>query len=227
MILKFLRFESELHLSTGQVSTLQVEDRALFARMVTALLSEKGEEAVEPYGLWNDDGKKCSARNALLVLDALPSVPLTDRKLLTKLYAHIASAIGSDVTLADTITSAMLGLEDLLVGQNSELWGTYEFALTWDVPQLLKAFTLQPYTEEGQPLVEQLVSFFGLCADIELSKPLVLVNAKSFFAENALDLLAEQSFFYGIPLLMLESWQDATQYSWERKTCVDQWFLEN
>ena len=227
MILKLLRFESEIHLGPGVVATLQIEDRSLFARVVSSLLSEQAEEALEPYALWGDDGKKLSPRGAFLVLDALPTIPLSDKKLLSKLYAHIASAISDDDAVEARVAAAMTGLESTITERNVELWGTYDFLTSLNVPQLLKAFGFQPYVEEGQPLAEQLVSFFGLCADIGLSQPLVLVNGKSFFAENALTVLAEQSFFYGIPLLLLESWNDATQYEWERKTTIDQWFLEN
>lgn len=227
MILKFLRFESEIALGADHVATLQVEDRQLFARMVSSLLSESGEEALEPYALWDDDGKQMSARSSLLVLDALPTVPLTDRKLLGKLHDRIARTIADDDVLAERVGSAIAVLEELLADRGNELWGTYDFAATWDSATLLKSFAFQPRAATDEPLAERLVNFFELCADIALRQTLVLVNAKSFFAENDLELIAEQSFFCGIPLLLLESWPDETQREWERKTRIDQWFLEN
>lgn len=227
MILKLLRFESEVVIEPDAVATLQIEDRSLFARAVASLSSEKAEEAEEPYALWDDDGKKHSPRGAFLVLDSLPSIPLNDRKLLGKLYTKIAASIEEDVEAKDELAVTMSKLQSLLLDENIELWGTYEFNAAWEVGQILKAFSFQLMEEEAQPLLDSLVGFFGLCADVGLQQPLLLVNAKSFFTEEELSELASQAFFYGISLLMLESWPDGTHHDWERKTRIDQWFLEN
>lgn len=227
MILKLLRFESEIQIGADKIATLQIEDRALFSRVVESLLSEKAEEAVEPYALWDDDGKKHSARGAFLPLASLPSLPLTDRKLLSKLYAQVASSLSNDREAEEELAAASQELRSLLLDRNVELWGTYEFVDAWTVEQILKAFSFQPVFEEGQSLQGRMTGFFGLCADIDLQQTLLMVNAKSFFAEDELSELASQAFFYGIPILMLESWVDKNQHEWERKTCIDQWFLES
>lgn len=228
MKLQLLRFDDEVPVDAKAVSTLEIEDRALFARVVASLESEAAEEAEEPYALWEDEGdKKRSPRGAFLVLASLPDVPLTDKKLLGKLYSHVAAQIADDADAEGEVIAAANTLEGLLLDWNIELWGSYEFSTSWDTSQMLKAFSFQPCFEEGTPLIERLVSFFGLCADIGLKQPILMVNAKSFLAENELDELAEQAFFFGVPLLLLESWHDASTHEWERKTRIDQWFLEN
>ena len=227
MILKLLRFESEISLEPGRVATLEILNRRLYSRVVASLLSEQGEQALEPYALWEVNGKKKATRGALMVLSSLPAVPLADRMLLSKLYAKLSQALVEDVSRSVEVAQAAAHLEGLLLEQNIELWGTYRFGVEWDAAQMLKAFALRPETDSEEPLLDQLVSLFGLCADVGLQKPLVLVNAKSFFEPEDLSELASQAFFYGISLLLLESWADETKYDWEHKTLIDQWFLEN
>ena len=56
--------------------------------------------------------------------------------------------------------------------------------------------------------------------------PLVLVNAKSFFAPEELDALIEQAVFCGVEVLLLESWHDSDSHLNEEKTVLDQQFIE-
>ena len=78
---------------------------------------------------------------------------------------------------------------------------------------------------EGDSLLDNCIRLFGLCADVMGETPIVLVNAKSFFAENELQELLEQAIFYGIELFLIESWDDPDSYPLERKYVIDQHFL--
>ena len=227
MILKFLRFESELTIEPGHAVTLEVENRRLFSRMVVALRSEGGEQAIEPYALWDAAGKKQAPRGALMVLNSLPEVPFDDRTLLGKLYGKLALAMNEDPVLSTELTQAATHLEGLLLDRSVEFWGNYRFDTAWNVAQMLKAFSFKPDADGEEPLLDQLVALFGLCCDVGLEKTIALVNAKSFLEPEELSELVSQAFFYGRALLLLESWPDENRYDWERKTRIDQWFLEN
>lgn len=227
MILKLLRFDGELTIGPEKVTTLEIENRHVFSRVVASLLSEKGEEAIEPYAIWDDKGKKKTAKGAFLALSSLPDLPLNDRTLLSKLYTQLALNINDNIELSDKIADTTSELEGYFLGENLELWGQYDFGTRWDVGQILKAFSFRPAVDDDQLLLDRLISFFGLCADINHGKPLLMVNAKSFFEPDELSEVASQAFFYGIQLLMLESWADDATHEWEQKTCIDQWFFEN
>lgn len=226
MILKLLRFENEVQIGTGHIATLQIENRTVFARAVASLLSGQGEQAVEPYAIWDDGGKKRSARNFFLILSSLPDLPLKDRTLLGKFYAKVGLAVSDDIELETEVLGTANTLKNQILGMNVELWGKYDFAAQWDMAQILKAFSFVPDADDEQPLIDRMVGFFGLLADIDMEKPLLMVNAKSFFSPEDLDELASQAFFYGVKVLMLESWPDETEHAWERKTCIDRQLLE-
>ena len=227
MKLQFLRFETEIALSGDAVSTLQVEDRLLFSRMVQSLVSEQGEQACEPYRLWDDTDKKVNPRKALLVIDSLPGLPLDDRGMLGKLYAQIENSINDEVEFEGDLANASARLQQLFRALNAEMWGRYEFGVDWSPALFLKSFGFQPMQEEGDALLENCIRFFELCVDIGFDKPLVIVNAKSFFAQNDLEELFSQAIFHGIALMVMESWQDSRILKNEQKIVIDQHFVES
>ena len=55
MRLVFSGLEHPVELTAGETSVLQVENSALFARIVTSLQNGLGRQAMEPYSLWKDD----------------------------------------------------------------------------------------------------------------------------------------------------------------------------
>lgn len=222
---KITRFEQVIQLDSQHVFTLEVNDRHLFTRVVRSFLSGKGLEADEPYQVWRN-GKAVSARNALYVVNGFPSLPLTDRTLLTSLYERISLRLGDNLNLSARLQELSLEVEDVFDEMAVSLWGDYRFASHWDPRVYLKAFALHPHVEEDSSLLDTCVRFFGLCADVTFDRALVLVNAKSFFVESELYELFSQAIFYGVRLFLLESWHDDTTLALERKMRVDQDFIE-
>lgn len=227
MRLQFLRFESELNISPGQVTTLQIEDRNLFRRIVSSIESEQGEEAVEPYRFWSEHGVKLSPRKVAVFVNGLPDLPTNDRTILGKLYEQIALNLEQDTKRNESLAELTRELVEQYESLNSALWGTYDFRLDWSTQGLLRAFLFQPVCDESLTLLDNCIHLFGLCADVGLKKPLIFVNLKSFLSSNDLVELFNQAFFHGIGLLLLESWTDLVHYEKEKKLCVDLHFVEN
>lgn len=222
MKLQLMRLGAEIELAPDFVATFQIESRHVFARVVSALLSEQGEDAEEPYLLWGDDQKAFSPKKALMVLNQLPNAPLDDRVILGKLYDHVAEKVAQDNEIEDALVALQGELRECVARAGMGMWGTYDFALNWGLPQFLKAFGYRPRNAEDGSLLEKCIAFFELCTDIGFDKPLVLVNAKSFFTEEEVQTLISQAIFCGIRLLLLESWHDDAIYKNERKTTIDQ-----
>lgn len=226
MILKFFRFESEIELSQLWVSVLEVQNRTLFTRIVESLVSGKGDDAGEPYGLWDEKGKVVSASKSITVVSSLPEVPVYSKSMLGKLYKRIAAEYVQNSELEAAVETLMKSLSNMSGRISSELWGAYAFGVNLELPVLIKALALQPACDGGVSLFDKLIQFFKLCVDIGQSTPIVFVNLKSFLSQEELKTLYEQAFFYGQSLLLLESWHDVTRFPEERKTRIDQCLLE-
>jgi CRISPR type II-A-associated protein Csn2 len=225
MRLQLLRFGIEVEFTSERVQTIEILDRTLFARVVASLLSEEGENAVEAYELWSDAGKRLTPKKRLLVLNDLPRIPYDNKTLLGKLYTVIASGLeveGELEKLDSTGRELLLSVAD----STNSLWGRYDFGIDWNAATLLKAFSFAPDCSSANSLLENCIAFFGFCIDIKLEMPLVLVNAKSFFAPEELDALIEQAVFYGVKVMLLESWHDSISHLNEEKTILDQQFIQ-
>jgi len=225
MRLQLLRFGTEVTFTKERVQTLEIFDRSLFARVVASLISEEGENAVEPYELWSETGKRLAPKKRLLLLNNLPRIPFDNKTLLSKLYGVITSGLETEGRL-EMVDSAGRDLLLSVAGLTNGLWGRYDFGIDWSAATLLKAFSFAPDCSSANSLLENCIAFFGFCIDVKLEMPLVLVNAKSFFAPEELDALIEQAVFCGVEVLLLESWHDSDSHLNEEKTVLDQQFIE-
>lgn len=225
MKLQLLRFGPGIDMGGGKVSVLEIESRHLFTRVIRALLSEEGEDADEPYQLWDDGGKAVAPRKALVVLNALPSIPYDNKALLGKLYGRVARLIEDDIETESKLHELGTGIADLIEGAATALWGNYSFDQPWNLEQHLKAFGFKPVCGDGETLLDNCIRFLGLCVDGGQELPVVMVNAKTFFDEDELEELYSQAVFLGVPLLLLESQHSEKRHDQERKMVIDQYFL--
>lgn len=224
MKLQLLRFGLEADLSPDKVQTLEVLDRSVFSRVVTSLLSEEGENASEPYALWDGKGKRLNPKKHLLVLNELPRMPFNNRTFLNKLYGRLVSQLELNGRV-ENINDNGRRLLNSLASESIDLWGTYGFDLEWNTEALLKAFSFVPACSEADSFLDSCTAFFGFCIDIQLGMPLVFVNAKSFLTDSELDSFIEQAIFCGVEVLLLESWHDDLSHRGEQKIVLDQELL--
>lgn len=225
MKLQLLRFGEGIEISPGKVSVLEVESRRLFTRVVRALLSERGQEADEPYQLWDDNDKAVNPKKALVVLNALPAVPYDNKTLLGKLYTKVERMIEGDDELERKLREMGWGITSAIEDVGIALWGNYCFDARWSLGQYLRAFGFHPDCGDDEPLLENCIRFLGLCADVDQAIPVVMVNAKMFFDRDELEELYSQAVFLGTSLLLLETQHDSIRSEQERKMVIDQDFL--
>lgn len=224
MRLRLLRLDLDLVLDVGSVTTLCVADKTLFTRIVESLLSEQGEYAKEPYLLFDDNDKRTSTKRRLLILNALPSIPLNDRTLLSKLAKRVREMSEVDSGIYEDIATFSAKLNTAIEEASGFLRGEYGFATDWDIEAYLKAFSFLPQTSTDYSLLDNCMRLVEMIADIEPNMPLVMVNAKAFFTTEELVELFERTVFSGVRLLLLESYDEGPINEQELLISIDQHF---
>jgi CRISPR type II-A-associated protein Csn2 len=219
------RLNVTVEILPGQTTTIEIEDRQVFSRIVYSLMSELGEDGPEPYRIWNDKDEKVSPRGALLRIKEFPQLPLSDKGFLVKLYKHIDSFVLQSEQLSEKVGCIAQLVGNTLAATEMELRGSYEFGIDFNTIVLLKALSYSPAQSDEYSLLDNCISFFELLADINWTAPVLLVNSKSFFSSDECEQVMQQAFFNAIPLLLLESWHDSSVYALEEKTIVDQHLL--
>lgn len=225
MRLVFSGLERPIDLEPGFVTTLQVENEALFTRVVQSLLSAEGRFATEPYTIWKGDAEVKSS-TAMLVVESPLSLPWDDRSLLGEVVKRLEREFLEDEDLRrkievmdEELSSRLL---ELGLGMNSD----YRFGIEWDLKRYLKFRGFGASILEPQTLLDNLINFLSLALDAGCKKVISFVNLKTFLTENDRKALFEYVFYSKMPVLLLENKLDEVVYDYERKITVDLHFIE-
>lgn len=226
MKLVFSGLERAMVLKPGEVSTLQVENAALFAHVVLSLRSGLGRMAIEPYSVWDGETEIKVGDALMLVTDPI-NLPWDEKSLASGLMKRIEREYLEDEELRMRVDSATQEIKaDLMTlgfGFNSDIG----FNLEWDLKKYLKLLGFGVAFQEEKSFLDNLLNFLSLALDAGNKKTLVFVNLKTFLTENELKTFMEQVFFLKINVLLLENKHDSMSYGHEHKYTIDLQFLEH
>ncbi|BAK45583.1 type II-A CRISPR-associated protein Csn2 [Eggerthella sp. YY7918] len=226
MKLVFSGLEKPQYLEPGRVSVLEVENQRLFTRICQSIVSGEGAQAVEPYTLWNNQGKEVKPKTALLPIVNPFELPWTERELLGGLYQRYETMLLEDYEMRDKLSQLTREISSSISLLGFQLASNCEFEIEWDMRRYLKAFGFGVDFDSRDSLLDNVIKFIHLAMDVSLQRALVFVNLKTFLTKNELETLYEQVIFSQIPLLLLENRKDCYCSDYEIKRCVDQYFLE-
>ena len=226
MMISFSGFEHSIDMSDSRVLALHIANQTLFARVVVALLSGQGEQASEPYTLWGDDGQQLRASNVFLPIANPFDLPWRHKRLLGALYSRFEEALLTDEDLRLRMQELHLGMRSCVNQIGFQFNAEYDFGVEWELRHYLKAFDYGVGSREASSLLDNLIQFVDLAADVACDMVLLFVNLKTFFGENDLLELYGRMIFHGIRAILIEN-QNAPFYNdFERKVIVDQHFIE-
>lgn len=222
----FTGFDHPVQVSADAVSVMQVSNEALYARVCQALLSGKGEAAIEPYSIWDDAGEEISPGRAFLIVANPFELPWKHRSLLGALPTRLEAIVLEDEDLRAELQHLSAELAGAVAKIGFQFNGDYGFALEWELQNHLKAFGFGVDIPEGSSLFDNLIRFVDVAADTGVNEALLFMNLKTFLTENEQKELFRHVVFHRIKTLLLEN-HDAIIYSeYERKMVVDRDFIE-
>lgn len=226
MKLVFNGLETPVELRPGLVSTLQIRNEALFARVVRSLACGDPLSALEPYSLWEDGFEVSSSSSLLFVSDPL-SLPWDDRSLMGEVIKRIEREFIEDEDLRREVEELDAALSSKLLEMGFGMNSDYGFGLEWGLSRYLRFRNFRVGVQETDSLLDNLLSFLSLALDAGCQKGIVFVNLKTFLAKKELKELFEYVFRSNLRVLLLENKQDELTYEYESKISVDLHFLES
>lgn len=225
MKLVFAGLETPITLEPGECALLQVENPALFARLVLSLKAGEELGAAEPYSFWEDDAR-VKHKDALMLADNPLDLPWDDRTFMSAIVKRVEREFLEDEDLRKEIEAAQLALlQELQVfgmGFNAE----FGFGAEWDLKRYLKFLGFGVTYEGNKSLLDNLLNFLSFALDAGCKKTIAFVNLKTFLTETEIQAFYEHVFFLKMRVLLLENKRDEACYEHERKTVVDLHFLE-
>lgn len=225
MRLIFSGLERAIKIEPGFAAVLQIENQALFSRIVLSLMKGNNEDSLEPYTLWDRDEKVCFQNQSIFISDPL-NLPWDNKSLIGEVIKKMERELLEDEIIRTEIESTerllMTNLMKLGVGLQSQ----YEFSLEWDFKRYLKMLGFGIGIQIDRPYLDNLISFVSLALDAGCNKILTFVNLKTFLTKSELERFYEYIFFSKIRVLLLENKVDESYYKYEQKNTVDQHFPE-
>lgn len=226
MKMVFEGFSAPIQIGRDAVATLEVHDKVLFSRVCQSLLSERGEEAVEPYLVFDEKGESRSARNAFLFVLSPFDLPWEDRRLLGKVHDRVEGMILSEDAIRQEVELAARDLAERIESLGLLLRSDYELGLEWDVGKYLKSFDFGIARDQDDGLIDNLSKFLRLASDACFEKVLTFVHLKNYLTFEDIETFCEEAIFSGIQVLLLESTPDISKHQNERKVTIEQDFLQ-
>lgn len=226
MMISFSGFEHPIDMCDSHVLALHIANQTLFARVAAALLSDQGEQTSEPYTLWGDDGKELRAGNVFLPIANPLDLPWKHKRLLGALYSRFEEALLVDEDLRLRMQELHLGMMSCVNQIGFQFNAEYDFSVEWELRHYLKAFDYGVGSREASSLLDNLIQFVDLAADVACDMVLLFVNLKTFLGKNDLLELYERMVFREIRAILVENQNSPFYNEFERKVIVDQHFIE-
>ena len=226
MKLVFQGFENPILLGLESVTEFAVENKVLFSRVVQALCSEEGQFATEPYQLFEEDNTPVKPKGAFIVVQTPFALPWEDKCLFGAFYDRFATELHDDDHLAMAIGQFALELHKSIARAGFAFSADYAFSSQWDLRKYLKTFGYKIDLDPSASLLDNLIMFLSLAADVHCKKPFAFLNLETFLDEKDLKTFCEQAVFYGATVLLLENKPSEYCFSNLRKQLVDLQFCE-
>lgn len=226
MRIAFSGLDGPVDIADRGVTVLQIESEPLFARVCDSVVSLQGEKAIEPYSVWDENGVEVSPAGAFVVVSNPLDLPWKHKSLMGSLCSKLEKELLIDEDLRQEMHELGVALESSVHKLGFQMNANYGFRVEWNLSSYLKAFSFEVEVFESASLLEKLISFIDLGADMSIDKVIVFMNLKTFLAQNELIRLNERLFFHGIRALLLEGSSSACSEGYERKYLVDRDFVE-
>ena len=223
----FTGFDSPMVIDDTAVSVLEVQNRALFARVCESLASGLGVDAIEPYSLWADGDVELRPGSQVLLVASPLALPWDDKLLSGGLATRLEKIAFEDEEVRQSIEEAFSALRSRLSQVALGLDSDYTFGVDWELKRYRRTYGFGVDLVEDEPLIDKLIKFLKLAKDASLSRALLFANLKLFLTDNDLDLFFEQVFFSRLQVLLIENVHDASCRPHERNYTIDQDFLES
>ena len=226
MNIVFSGFSRPIEVSSSFVRTIEIENKVLFTRVCQSLLSGAGEFAKEPYSLWDEKDAELAATTAFLSVSNPLALPWDSKDLAGKLYRRLEQLMLEDEEAREEIERLSIEIDSSILRLTHQVNGDYSFAVEWGLRKYLKSFSFFVDRDENASYLDSLNTFLDFAADMSLKKVLLFVNLKTFLSGNEYEQILERIFFHGFSVMLLESTVDSAVYALEKKTIIDQHFLE-
>ena len=228
MILKIFSFENDIDFSKNHINVLQIQNKKLFAKMVSSfnnMCKGLSVECDEVITLKEQDEIVDFTKNVLFVVDFL-NFDFNQRRIQTVLYQYIDKII----KLEPEILSNINNLQDSIHIEFMSIMEEFPFEILCkkdsSILDILKMYGIRIKANVDEKIIEKLFKLVELVQCLDLAKLIILVNVKQYLDSDEIVEFYKYCVYNNVKLLVLERGSEVSPLERERILFVDENFDE-
>ena len=228
MILKIFSFENDIDFSKNHINVLQIQNKQLFAKMVSSfnnMCKGLSVECDEVITLLEQDEIVDFTKNVLFVVDFL-NFDFNQRRIQTVLYQYIDKII----KLEPEILSNINNLQDSIHIEFMSIMEEFPFEILCkkdsSILDILKMYGIRIKANVDEKIIEKLFKLVELVQCLDLAKLIILVNVKQYLDSDEIVEFYKYCVYNNVKLLVLERGLEVSPLERERILFVDENFDE-
>ena len=206
MILKIFSFENDIDFSKNHINVLQIQNKKLFAKMVSSfnnMCKGLSVECDEVITLLEQDEIVDFTKNVLFVVDFL-NFDFNQRRIQTVLYQYIDKII----KLEPEILSNINNLQDSIHIEFMSIMEEFPFEILCkkdsSILDILKMYGIRIKANVDEKIIEKLFKLVELVQCLDLAKLIILVNVKQYLDSDEIVEFYKYCVYNNVKLLVLE-----------------------
>lgn len=228
MILKIFSFENDIDFSKNHINVLQIQNKKLFAKMVSSfnnMCKGLSVECDEVITLLEQDEIVDFTKNVLFVVDFL-NFDFNQGRIQTVLYQYIDKII----KLEPEILSNINNLQDSIHIEFMSIMEEFPFEILCkkdsSILDILKMYGIRIKANVDEKIIEKLFKLVELVQCLDLAKLIILVNVKQYLDSDEIVEFYKYCVYNNVKLLVLERGLEVSPLERERILFVDENFDE-
>ncbi len=200
MMLQWIEMGVDIELQENKVNVIVLERQDMFSQILEDFLISI-ENAEERFVLY-ESGKKLNVSKSVELIFSPLLVDLNTKRIQTYLYRELKSlSDDTSIELREKVNSVII---DYLDNLSHNFFYPLSYNLNFDETALFKQYDIG-IKYETESLLEKMIGYIQISADICHTKIFVLINAKAYFSLEELRELHKIAFYKKIHLIMIEN----------------------
>lgn len=222
MILRLYNNDNSEIKVSNEIFVMEVENPKIFYN----ILLDFSENQTSVREIAVEIGSNILKPKDILCVSDFISFDIANKNIISKIYKYIETNISTQlekrIKFDELVLKFTNGFMKFLYDINIEL----DCEETIEVKDALGMIKIKPLISDEFSILEKLIQYVNICAELKLIKLLVLVNVKSYLSQIDLVAFYKHCIYKGINVLLLESHHVDDLLEYEKKVLIDKDFCD-
>lgn len=227
MILNFENIDNNIELCREHISVIEIENKALFLSLFTALYDGDGNNEKQPFTIYEkNDERLIKSSNSFCFITDIMNIELNSKKVIAAATERVSERCFNDESIYRKINDANLIINTSISELLNEYCVDFSISSEWNTAQYLKAFRFGIYEYETGDILNKLFQYISICSEFIKKSIVCIINLKSYLNETEINEFYKFVLYNKVPMLLFESNIDNRVFQSEHKLIIDKEFDE-